>query len=86
MWLIALTAIPITGFYEEFQINGDNPDFRLGWIHLIGPATACTLSFFASTLARYRILYSIFSCATVIFVVVISFIIAIITFGLPGIQ
>ena len=85
-WLLAVFAIPVTGFYEEIVVNGDNPDFRLGWIHFVGPAIACALPFFTSTLIRYRFLYAILSIVAIIFMTVVSTILSIMIFGLTGIQ
>ena len=85
-WLLALSAIPVTGIWEETVINNGDPEFRLGWLHLIGPAIACLLPAFAATKIRYRFAYIIISACAVILTIVFSVIVSIALFGMSGVQ
>lgn len=41
-WGIAILGLPATTIYEEFMTQSDR-DFRLGWFHIIAPASACII-------------------------------------------
>ena len=45
-WFLSIIAIPVTLIYEESVFQNFDRNFRLGWIHLIGPIFALVLPLF----------------------------------------
>ena len=76
----------MTTMFEEFQTQSD-PDFRLGWIHLIAPAIACIMPASFATSWPRRIGHMILTPIIIGVAEIVTVIIDVMFFtGLSGIQ